>query len=736
MVRISSFQATLEAWKSIEWPSLFLGSLTRVMVNRSPTLPRRAGPGTLPLKLQACCLTPGATSKTPSVAVSVTLCSFPPGAGARWGSYGCQAAGGVALGSSLALSSTLASACSAAAAAAAGAGPLTRTSKVIPASLWPGMEHSPIIDLVTVPTSSVAVWPVLRSGVFGPPSIVRLWGTAPSFTTSSVTGVPAGTSTTLGMTSISLSSILNVGLSSPVPADLPVVAMAPPPSAFPTRWRPTAAAATTQPPGSASPARAGRAEGPVTGRPVRAGRPRSVAAAPRPVDQFLRRVGNHHGLRRPADPPDHRGGRGRQPDHVQRVGHVGRQPAVGSQGPAVQDHPERRRQLRGGGRHRQPSQPGREGSGPERHHRDRDEHHGQREVRHREHRAHRRDERRLHRPTRRHRQADLECQGHHRDHDRGDARAERHRRQPAGSSLGPDQEAAQAPQEPQEEPRPDHEQQALRPERSPVVREVGRDLSRGIAGAHRPPLEHHRRGAGQERRIPAGRTPPLPSRLVHDASVPCCRCRHAPTSGDWRREAWGPRRRGPTPAGPAEGQQYASRGRGGERRAMGTAITVEGLRKAYGPLVAVEDVSFEVAAGEIFGVLGPNGSGKTTTVECVQGLRRADAGHVRVLGLDPRMQRHQLRQRIGSQLQESALPDRIKVWEALRLFASLAPGAADWAELVERWGLAAKRNATFASLSGGQRQRLFVALALVNRPEVVFLDEMTTGLDPAARRET
>jgi ABC-2 type transport system ATP-binding protein len=169
---------------------------------------------------------------------------------------------------------------------------------------------------------------------------------------------------------------------------------------------------------------------------------------------------------------------------------------------------------------------------------------------------------------------------------------------------------------------------------------------------------------------------------------------------------------------------------------MGTAITVEGLRKAYGPLVAVEDVSFEVTAGEIFGVLGPNGSGKTTTVECVQGLRRADAGHVRVLGLDPRVHRHELRQRIGSQLQESALPDRIKVWEALRLFASLAPGAADWAELVERWGLAAKRNATFASLSGGQRQRLFVALALVNRPEVVFLDEMTTGLDPAARRET
>jgi ABC-2 type transport system ATP-binding protein len=107
-----------------------------------------------------------------------------------------------------------------------------------------------------------------------------------------------------------------------------------------------------------------------------------------------------------------------------------------------------------------------------------------------------------------------------------------------------------------------------------------------------------------------------------------------------------------------------------------------------------------------------------------------------VLGLDPRVHRHELRQRIGSQLQESALPDRIKVWEALRLFASLAPGAVDWAALLERWGLAAKRNASFASLSGGQRQRLFVALALVNQPEVVFLDEMTTGLDPAARRET
>lgn len=116
------------------------------------------------------------------------------------------------------------------------------------------------------------------------------------------------------------------------------------------------------------------------------------------------------------------------------------------------------------------------------------------------------------------------------------------------------------------------------------------------------------------------------------------------------------------------------------------------------------------------GCSGPNGSGKTTTVECVQGLRRADAGHIQVLGLDPQAHRQQLRRRIGRQLQESALPDRIKVWEALRLFASLAPGAVDWPALIDRWGLAATRNASFASLSGGQRQRLFVALAWSTSP--------------------
>jgi ABC-2 type transport system ATP-binding protein len=167
---------------------------------------------------------------------------------------------------------------------------------------------------------------------------------------------------------------------------------------------------------------------------------------------------------------------------------------------------------------------------------------------------------------------------------------------------------------------------------------------------------------------------------------------------------------------------------------MGSVIEVDNLRKRYGSHVAVADVSFQVAQGEIFGLLGRNGAGKTTTVECLQGLRRADGGRVRVLGLDPQRHTQQLRRRIGCQLQEAALPDRLKVWEALDLFASLAPGGRDWRVLIDQWGLADKRTASFASLSGGQRQRLFVALALVNDPEVVFLDELTQGLDPAARR--
>jgi len=168
---------------------------------------------------------------------------------------------------------------------------------------------------------------------------------------------------------------------------------------------------------------------------------------------------------------------------------------------------------------------------------------------------------------------------------------------------------------------------------------------------------------------------------------------------------------------------------------MPPVITVEQLRKVYGHhVVAVDDISFEVEAGEIFGLLGSNGAGKTTTVECVQGLRTPTSGSVSVLGKDPVHRAPDLRGRMGCQLQESRLPDHMKVWEALDLFASLAPGTVHWQTLIEQWGLAEKRNASFSSLSGGQRQRLFIALALVSSPEVVFLDEMTTGLDPAARR--
>jgi ABC-2 type transport system ATP-binding protein len=164
---------------------------------------------------------------------------------------------------------------------------------------------------------------------------------------------------------------------------------------------------------------------------------------------------------------------------------------------------------------------------------------------------------------------------------------------------------------------------------------------------------------------------------------------------------------------------------------VGNVISAVGLRKLYSGIPVVDGVSFDVAQGEIFGILGPNGAGKTTTVECLQGLRRAEAGQVSVLGMDPWRDSGRLRLRIGSQLQESELPDRIKVEEALDFFGR---SKADSQRLLEEWGLKEKRRTAFANLSGGQRQRLFVALALVNKPEVVFLDEMTTGLDPAARR--
>ncbi len=167
---------------------------------------------------------------------------------------------------------------------------------------------------------------------------------------------------------------------------------------------------------------------------------------------------------------------------------------------------------------------------------------------------------------------------------------------------------------------------------------------------------------------------------------------------------------------------------------MGIAIEVNDLHKSYGSIRAVDGVSFTVEEGEIFGMVGPNGAGKTTTIECVEGLRRPDRGTVRVLGLDPRRDGYQLRRRIGVQLQEGSLPPRLKVWEALDLFGSFYPRRVDGRALLEQLGLAEKRNASFDKLSGGQKQRLFIALALINDPELVFLDELTTGLDPQARR--
>lgn len=169
---------------------------------------------------------------------------------------------------------------------------------------------------------------------------------------------------------------------------------------------------------------------------------------------------------------------------------------------------------------------------------------------------------------------------------------------------------------------------------------------------------------------------------------------------------------------------------------MTSVIEASHLHKAYGAHVAVQDISFEVHKGEIFGILGPNGAGKTTTVEMVMGLRKPSSGSATVLGLNPQRESRMLRQRIGIQLQQAALPDHIKVWEALDLFASFYGRSANWETLLQQWGLADKRNAAFGNLSGGQKQRVFIALALVNDPELVFLDELTTGLDPQARRHT
>jgi ABC-2 type transport system ATP-binding protein len=167
---------------------------------------------------------------------------------------------------------------------------------------------------------------------------------------------------------------------------------------------------------------------------------------------------------------------------------------------------------------------------------------------------------------------------------------------------------------------------------------------------------------------------------------------------------------------------------------MPPVIEVAGVRKTYGRTVAVDKASFSVLEGEIFGLIGPNGAGKTTTMECIEGLRKPDRGVIKVLGLDPFRQVYQLQERVGVQLQQAQLQKRIKVWEAVDLWASLYKKKSTDAErLLEQLGLSDKRNAWFMNLSGGQKQRLFIALALINDPEVVFLDELTTGLDPQAR---
>ena len=163
-------------------------------------------------------------------------------------------------------------------------------------------------------------------------------------------------------------------------------------------------------------------------------------------------------------------------------------------------------------------------------------------------------------------------------------------------------------------------------------------------------------------------------------------------------------------------------------------IEVIDLVKQYPGIRAVDGISFRIQPGEVFGMLGPNGAGKTTTIECIEGLRQPDQGRIRVLGLDPRADGYQLREQIGIQFQSAALPDRIKVWEALDLFGSFYQRSLDYRQLLVKMGLEEKRNAPLAKLSGGQKQRVFIALAMINDPQILFLDELTTGLDPQSRR--
>jgi ABC-2 type transport system ATP-binding protein len=165
------------------------------------------------------------------------------------------------------------------------------------------------------------------------------------------------------------------------------------------------------------------------------------------------------------------------------------------------------------------------------------------------------------------------------------------------------------------------------------------------------------------------------------------------------------------------------------------AVEVDGLRKIYGTTVAVDDISLTVQGGEIFGILGPNGAGKSTTVESIAGLRTIDKGTIRVHGIDPANQREEITEVLGVQLQEAKLQPKITVQEALELWTAFYPDPEPWAPLAERLGLGGHLGRRFESLSGGQQQRLSIALALIGRPRVVVLDELTTGLDPRARRE-
>ena len=169
---------------------------------------------------------------------------------------------------------------------------------------------------------------------------------------------------------------------------------------------------------------------------------------------------------------------------------------------------------------------------------------------------------------------------------------------------------------------------------------------------------------------------------------------------------------------------------------MTTALEITGLRKSYGGKTAVDGLSLRVAEGEIFGILGPNGAGKTTTVECAEGLRRPDGGSISVFGIDPYRDRAAARRLVGAQLQESQLPDKLTVAEAVGLYASFYPEPADTEALIGRLGLTEKRDTRYKKLSGGQKQRVSIALALAGRPRLVVFDELTTGLDPAARRES